>query len=140
MNNMNPFKMIANPTLPKFYWEVKSQEQLIKFLCSYIVQLADYANEQTEQINTNADGIKKLQEDLQSYLDGGFDNFYSEQIEQWVTANMPDIIASAIKMVFFGLTPDGYFCAWIPSSWAGITFDTGAVYGRDDYGCLILKY
>ena len=43
-------------------------------------------------------------------------------------------------MVFFGLTSDGYFCAYIPDAWSDIEFDTGAVFGRFDYGRLILRY
>ena len=43
-------------------------------------------------------------------------------------------------MVFFGLTLDGYFVAYIPESWTQIIFDTGAVYGTPEYGRLILSY
>lgn len=43
-------------------------------------------------------------------------------------------------MVFFGLTSDGHFCAYIPGSWADIEFDTGAVYGTSQYGRLLLRY
>ena len=53
---------------------------------------------------------------------------------------MPDIIGKYIRMVFFGLTLDGYFVAYIPdgTGWDDIVFDTGAVYGTNEYGRLIL--
>ena len=53
---------------------------------------------------------------------------------------MPNIISEAIKTVYFGLTLDGYFVAYIPESWTQIIFDTGAVYGTPEYGRLILSY
>ena len=45
-----------------------------------------------------------------------------------------------MKMVWFGLTQDGYFVAYIPDSWDEITFDTGMIYSEDSYGCLMLKW
>ena len=74
---------LATPTIPKFYWDVYSQEQRWKTICCELGKLIDYANAIGVQVN---------------------------------------------------------ICAYIPSSWAGIMFDTGAVYGTDSYGCLILKY
>jgi len=43
-------------------------------------------------------------------------------------------------MVFFGVTLDGHFVAYIPESWTDIDFDTGMIYGTPEYGRLILRY
>lgn len=43
------------------------------------------------------------------------------------------------RYVFFGLTEDGYFCAYTPPKWA-IEFDTDMDYESDTYGCLKIKY
>ena len=53
---------------------------------------------------------------------------------------MADLISAGIKQVYFGLTSDGYFCAYVPDSWSDITFDTGATYGTETYGRLILRF
>lgn len=59
---------------------------------------------------------------------------------------MADLLSAGIKQVYFGLTDDtysggtGYFVAYIPDSWSEIVFDTGAVYGLDTYGRLILRW
>ena len=53
---------------------------------------------------------------------------------------MERIISKSIRMVFFGLTENGYFVAYIPESWREIVFDTGMVYNLDTYGRLILRY
>lgn len=127
------------PSIPKFYWDVDSQEQGVKQLCKTVCMLIDYLNEVADQVNIDTDAIEELKATFQKFQESGFDDYYRAQIEQWVKDNMENIIRDSIKMVFFGLTDDGYFCAYIPDSWTDLTFDTGAVYGRSDYGRLILK-
>lgn len=51
-----------------------------------------------------------------------------------------DAIGQAIKMVFFGLTDDGYFVAYIPDSWKDFTFDTIMDLHSDDFGKLVIIY
>lgn len=51
-----------------------------------------------------------------------------------------DAISEAIKMVFFGLSDDGYFVAYIPNSWDCITFGTILDCESPDYGKLTLSY
>ena len=127
------------PTIPKLYWDVKSQEQRILNLFDLLNKLVCYCDNMGLQIDVNAQDISDLQDALQELKDGGLLDYYEQQIYQWIQDNMEPIISAAIKFVYFGLTEDGYFCAYIPSSWSEITFDTGAVYGRSDYGRLILK-
>lgn len=128
------------PVIPKFYWDTYSQEQRIKRLCEELHKLVCYANELGVAINLDHDIIEQLEADFEKFKESGFFDYYAEQIREWINANMPDIIAQSIKMVFFGLTDDGYFCAYIPESWSDIQFDTGMVYGRFDYGRLLLRY
>ena len=135
----NPW-MISNPTLPKLYWQVKSPEQLTANIYQIINAPKDYDNDQSEQIKVNTGDIEQLEELFQKFVDSGFEDHYEELLAAWINEHMQDIISSAIKMVFFGLTEDGYFCAYIPDSWSDIAFDTGAVYGTEQYGRLILRY
>lgn len=127
------------PTIPKLYWNVKSQEQRILNLFDLLNKLICYANNIGLQVNINADDIQKLKDEIQKIKDGGLLDYYEKQIYQWIQDNMEALIKASIKFVYFGLTDDGYFCAYIPESWNEITFDTGAVFGRSDYGRLILK-
>lgn len=142
---INPFPPYSGytwstPVVPKLYWDVYSQEQRWKAICCELGKLVEYADAIGAQVNINIEQINKLWEEFETFKESGFFDYYAEQIEAWINENMERIISEAIKMVFFGLTPDGYFCAYIPKSWAGIMFDTGAVYGEDDYGRLILEY
>lgn len=127
------------PVIPKMYWDVYSQEERIKAICREIGKLVAYANSLGIQINTNTEEIEKLAEEFDEFKEGAFDDYYEKVLSAWVDAHMPEIIRQAVKMVFFGLTSNGYFCAYIPESWSDLTFDTGAVYGRSDYGRLVLK-
>lgn len=126
--------------VPKLYWDVKSAEQRLKAICEQIHKMICYADMLGDKINITHDEIEALNALFEKFIESGFEDYYEEQIQAWINAHMPDIIAQAIKMVFFGLTTDGYFCAYIPSSWEGIIFDTISDYSSDNYGCLTLSY
>lgn len=55
------FIMKANPTLPKFYWEVKSQEQLINYICCYLESLKNYVNELVDYVNGLEERIETVE-------------------------------------------------------------------------------
>lgn len=86
-------------------------------------------------------------QELKTFCDqlasGNFPPAMYNTLHKWVVENTPSIIGEAIKMVFFGLTEDGYFVAYIPEGWDDIIFNTA---GLDltvpgiDYGTLILSY
>lgn len=127
------------PTVPKIYWDVYSQEQRIKQLCmnfskaeQYLDTVATLTNNwQKEYVEIVQDALDEFEE----ILKGGIET----EIDAWIEDNMERVIKDAVKMVFFGLTLDGYFVAYIPDSWADIIFDTGYEYSADEYGRLILK-
>ncbi len=56
----DPF-MIANPTLPKLYWEVKSPEQLVANLYCIIEAMKAPINDTSEQVNKNTAAIEQIQ-------------------------------------------------------------------------------
>lgn len=84
--------------------------------------------------------LKDLYDDI---ISGDFPESMIDALEEWVTRNGIDLIGNMIKTVFFGITMDGYFCAYIPENWSDITFGTT---GLDDfpagvdYGHLTLSY
>lgn len=135
----NPW-MILNPTLPKMYWEVKSPEQLVANLYCIMDALKDYVNGASDQINANTDKIAELEDLFKKFQESGFDDYYARQVTAWIASNLELIYDKTVRQVFFGLTDDGRFCAYVPNSWADIKFDTGAVYGTDEYGRLMLRF
>lgn len=129
------------PTIPKLYWNVKSQEQRILNLFDLLDKLICYANELGISINASADDIAKLRKDFESLKDGKLWDFYEQQISAWITANMQGLIQQALlQFVIPSINDRGYFVLHIPNSWNEIQFDFGAVFGRSDYGRIILRY
>lgn len=135
----NPW-MLTNPTLPKLYWEVKSPEQLVANLYCIMDALKNYVNDASDQINANTDKIAELEDLFKKFQESGFDDYYARQVTAWIASNLEFIYDKTVRQIFFGLTDDGRFCAYVPNSWADIKFDTGAVYGTDEYGRLMLRF
>ena len=79
----------------------------------------------------------------QNLVSGNFPDDFESGLTIWMQNNAYDIIGELIKILFFGLTDDGYFVAYIPDSWDDIIFNTS---GYDisiadiDFGHLILSY
>lgn len=128
------------PVVPKLYYDALSPEQRIKKLCEELHRLCEYANTLGIAINLDREAIAELQSDFQRFIDGEYDQYYKDLIYKWIQDNFADLISAGVRQVFFGLTDDGYFCAYVPDSWREIAFDTGAVFGRSDYGRLILRF
>ena len=127
--------------IPKFYWDAESPEQRVKYLCMLYDKLMAYVDALKDNVNVDSEAIKELQDAFQKFMDSGFDDYYAEQVEQWIAENMQKIIdAMTVSTVYFGLTDDGYFTAYYPISWKTVQFDTIADYGSDYYGCLVLLY
>lgn len=127
-------------SVPKLYWNVKSQEQRILALCEQFHKMVCYADMLGDKINEDHLEIGELQALFQKFVESGFDDYYAEQVERWIDEHLAYIYRYTAKQVFFGLTLDGYFVAYIPESWEEIAFDTGADYSSDTYGRLILSY
>ena len=128
------------PTIPKLYWNVKSQEQRILNLFDLLNKLVCYCDSMGLQIDVNAQDIADLQTAMQELKDGGLLDYYEKQIYQWIQDNMEALMQKALlQFVTLGINDDGYLVLYRPDSWNDIMFDWGAVYGRSDYGRIILR-
>ena len=128
------------PTIPKMYWNVYSQEQIIKQLCKnyekceqYLDVVAkltnDWVGEYTDEVQAKLDELERL-----------LWNGIEEGVDKWISENLEYIYDHTIKQIYFGLTLDGHFVAYIPDSWDDITFDTIMDFSSPNYGCLTLSY
>lgn len=68
--------------------------------------------------------ISDLQKLLDNIAAGNFPEEISNAIKNWIVRNFDEIVGDMIKTVWFGLTDDGYFVAYIPESWQDVTFRT----------------
>lgn len=129
------------PVIPEQYWDVITPEQRYKTIEEWLQKIVDFLNDETTpQINKFLAEVEKLQAEFEQFKESGFLDYYEEQLRNWINENVPWLFETFAKQVFFGLTDDGYFCAYVPESWSDIEFDTGATYGQYDYGRLILRY
>lgn len=141
-NRITPFWGFTrfSPTIPKLYWNVRSQEQRILRICEMLNRIVCYAEYLGDEVGDIKDDIERLAAEFEKFKESGFADYYLELFEKWIAENMTMIYERMAKTVFFGLTDDGYFTAYVPDSWSDIEFDTGYVYGQFDYGRLILRY
>ena len=128
------------PVIPSLYWDVYSQEQRYHAICKELCKLISYTDFLGENVNLNAQHIAELVAEFKKFKESGFYDYYAEQIEQWINDNLEWLMKTLVRQVFFGLTLDGRFVAYVPDSWNDIVFDTGAVYGLGTYGRLILRW
>lgn len=113
-------------------WIIKTVKQLL-------IEM-DNMEEWKAQHEEDYEQLKKLYDDLMA---GNFTPEMKDALYKWTVEHTVEIIGQAIKTVFFGITDDGYFVAYIPDSWSDITFGTT---GLDtfpegvDFGHLTLTY
>lgn len=109
----------------------------VKFLKLHYDNLEDWKTEHEKAYEE----LKKFYDDVNA---GIFPVGFETTLINWIRENASDIIGEIIKNVFFGLTDDGYFVAYIPESWSDIVFNTTGlditISGVDDYGRLVLSY
>lgn len=119
-------------------------EQLnLDWLLMKMKELIDANNvnyQELQDLAHRVDGFESFYDDIMA---GDFPEPFKVAFDHYIAENALDILGEAVKMVFFGLTDEGYFVAFIPESWDDITFGTT---GLDDfpdgipYGHLTLSY
>lgn len=128
------------PVIPKMYWDVYSAEQRMKQLCLNFDKVEHYLDYIANLMNSwNIEFTDEMEaefEKLWNALNNGLEN----AVDDWIKENFEYIFSHIVKQVYFGLTEDGHFVAYIPDGWDDIIFDTGADYSLDTYGRLILRW
>lgn len=108
--------------------------------CKTLNDAIDALNQWKEDTQPTIDDFKALYEDI---ISGNLPEAMKLGLFEWMERNAIDIVGQLVKMVFFGITDDGYFVAYIPESWDDIIFGTS---GLDDfpagveYGHLTLSF
>lgn len=129
MRDLKYFKFWCQKVLPLVYDDSLSYYEVLCKVVKYINELIASDREIVESI----DELKADMAQVQEWID----SFNYEPLLQTVAQMVQKYLT---KGVYFGLTNEGYFCAYIPESWAYITFDT--IMDADDplYGHLVLMY
>lgn len=94
--------------------------------------------------NEHKQEYQELKNMIDKLYHGNLSPEFVAAIKTWLYANIQDIVGEMVKSVFFGLTDDGYFVAYIPESWNEIVFNTTGyditVALQPNYGHLVLSY
>lgn len=107
------------------YYETDLRELILKV--TKILSIVDGLESWKIEHEAEYKELKKLYDDI---LAGRFPDEMTKSLYKWTVKNTESIIGDAIKTVFFGLTDDGYFVAYIPESWSELIFGTS---GLDDF-------
>lgn len=113
-------------------WLIKSVKKLIE-CCEDMQQWRIDHEAEYNQLKALYDAI----------MSGSFPSEVVTALNKWMAANGRDLVGELVKMVFFGITDDGYFVAYIPEYWDDIIFNTT---GYDinlpdfDFGHLVLSF
>lgn len=134
------FKFWCQKVLPLVYDDSLSYYELLNKVVNFINNLVEISNSMGEQINKNTTDIAALQQQFQKFMESGFNDYYAAQVEKWINDNLTFIYTHTVKQIYFGLTDDGYFVAYIPESWDDITFSTIMSCDPEMYGRLVLSY
>lgn len=123
----------TDPNLYNDDWLLSKMKELLAFMESMETWKTEY-----EQAYED---FKKMVEDIES---GNFPPGLQAAFVDWMNANALDLVGEMVKNVFFGLTDDGYFVAYIPETWDDIIFNTTGLditlALQPAYGHLVLSY
>ena len=133
MTELKHFRFWCEKVLPLVYDDSLSYYEVVCKCVDYINRLIDSDKEILADVNQLKNELAVVQKWI-----GDYDtSFANDIIEKYIATS-----------IFFGLTSDGYFVAYIPKSWNNIEFRTT---GYDvevtccndckmDYGHLVLFY
>lgn len=113
------------------------------WLIKTVKMLTDLVDGLEDWKATHEEEYKELKDFQNAILGGKFPPSLVTAFNKWAAENMPDLLHDAVLSVWFGLTDDGYFVAYIPTSWAEIIFNTTGLdifIPDEDYGHLVLSF
>lgn len=96
--------------------DARTADDLIKNIMEWI-----------EETQPSIDDLKNLYDQI---ISGNLPEGMTDGMRIWMEENALDLIGNLVKMVFFGLTDDGHFVAYLPKNWDDIIFGTS---GLDDF-------
>lgn len=124
-----PKPAIMNPnyiSLPSEWDSSVSQIEMLQRMLYNINQIIGLMGSFADETNTLDGAFKELTETMDATVKEVVENYFS------------------MKTVYFGLTSDGYFVAYIPDTWSDIIFNTTEydifVELQPEFGHLVLSF
>lgn len=108
-----------------------------------VKRIADEHDIIIKDIQKLKDDTENLTEFYSALMTGDFPDDFKASLAAWFQSNSVELFGGLVKFVFFGITDQGYFVAYIPESWEDIQFGTTGyddIVPDMDYGHLTLSY
>ena len=127
----------GDPGMYDLRWMV-SQIQSLTALVQGIAKGQESQGGNITALNSAMDDLAAAQKRINDRLNDG--DFENGKFLEWADKNLPAMVCEMVRFVWFGLTPDGHFCAYVPANWGWLTFNTGTDITEPEYGHLIITY
>lgn len=115
--------------------EITKQNEAINNHRNNVRQELDEMQNSLNERKTELDAINKLLNDVK---DGKYVDLYLDSIDAYMHMHIQEWVNNIAKYVFFGLSDEGRFVAYIPRSWQFMMF--GTITQGDNKGRLVLKW
>lgn len=116
----------------------------LSWLIAAVKELLNEVDNLLSWKDTHEEEYEQLKELYDQIISGNFPDSVKQAFYDWMTQNAANIVGNMVNMVIFNITDDGYFVAYIPSSWDEIQFGTTGLDVNSDlvpeYGHLVLSY
>lgn len=127
----------GDPGMYDLRWMV-SQIQSLTALVQGIAKGQESQGGNITALNSAMADLAAAQKCINERLNAG--DFENGKFLEWADKNLPSMVTEMVRFVWFGLTPDGHFVAYIPANWKWLTFNTGTDITEPEYGHLIITY
>ena len=128
----------VNKELKNFEEQINQQQA--SFESNITNQQTQFENRMNTQIQTLQQTVDECQEEVQKLINGEYIDNYVKALAQWIDNNLQVLVSQVVQYVWFEITEDGYFVAYIPDKWDFIDFDTELNPDNEDYGKLRLDW
>ena len=125
-----------NDEIMNLDWIISHFEEFITDINS----LKEWRTTHEEQYEELLEMYQEIKTDWDNFANGIWPESYYSHMKSWWEANAIDLVGALVKFVFFGLTLDGFFVAYIPESWEDVNFDTIIDPDSEYYGHLCILY
>lgn len=125
--------------LPAVYDDSLSYYELLAKIQKKLNESIANINNLNEWQAAQDEVMAALNQMVEDFINGGYKQDFDQFAQAWLDENIREALERGTRMVFFGLTDDGHFCAYVPTEWAFV-FDTIMDTASPDYGSLVIKY
>lgn len=142
------FKFWCQKVLPLVYDDSLSYYEVLCKVVAYLNDmvggglpvLSEQISANTEDINNLKNELDIINKEMEKIANGDYVSLYINSLATWIDGNLKSMVSKIVNYVFFGITDDGHFAAYVPDTWDFIRFDTNVDPQSENYGHLYLYY